>query len=433
MWAAPYAATYSHARWFLTLAFASAGTLPEDWGDGGFVSANAFWLQRNELSGTVPASWAALNSLERLVLRPGNPELCGPVPSGLPFYICTDADASCLKERPTLLEGSCAPAASPAGEPAGTGASMPQAGQSGSEDGVPVAAIAVPVAVGVPLLAAGFLAWAAVRRRQQLRRDAAAAQQAAQHRVQLGVRIVEFTLLMMHPLCPRQSQGQQAALISMSAHEHSCSVQAHPFDTEEGRAALTSPFAVGAFQTLPPQFGAAAGHFHAPSSQPAVRQGSRSPSRQRGPRDSVGTQSSSLSAGSYRSYLAAKCTRIETRSLPVPLGSNTDSTDRLDFTAPPRGAAEPAGPPEQAAEASIELQPVPLLSRSEAEERDFVGSMLLGTRVSSEQVGCAMVSSPHVDGQRMLQHMCFHTADFSRGHCCLWRAALQRLGDKPLW
>jgi hypothetical protein len=165
-------------------------------------------------------------------------------------------------------------------------------------------------------------------------------------------------------------------------------VQAHPFDTEEGRAALTSPFAAGAFQNAPPQHsGAAASHSDASSSQQAVRQGSRSPARQRGPHDSVGTQSSSVSAGSYRSYLAAKCARIETRSLPAPLGSSAESSDEAAHTAPAHSAVEP-GLAERVAGAAIEKQPVPLLSCSEAEERDFVGSMLLGPRGSSEQVGC---------------------------------------------
>lgn len=38
-------------------------------------------------SGRIPQQWTGLSSLERLVVRPGNPYLCGPVPPNLPFLL----------------------------------------------------------------------------------------------------------------------------------------------------------------------------------------------------------------------------------------------------------------------------------------------------------------------------------------------------------
>lgn len=141
------------------------------------------WLERNDLSGTIPASWANLTSLRRLVIRPGNPILCGPVPPGLPFFLCSDEDVSCLRNQPTLPVCSAAAGPTPegaaaAGGPADGGAapSAPAAdgssaasGGGGGGGGVSAAAIAVPVAVGSVLLAAlaGGLFVAARRRRRR--------------------------------------------------------------------------------------------------------------------------------------------------------------------------------------------------------------------------------------------------------------------------
>jgi hypothetical protein len=126
------------------------------------------FLERNSLSRTVPPQWANLSSLSRLTLRPGNAKLCGPLPAGLPFAICTDEDISCLKDRPTLLEGSCAAAAGGGAAPRPSPAPPDSGG-----GGVSAVAIAVPVAVGAALLAAaaGCCAWAAVRRRRRQRRQ----------------------------------------------------------------------------------------------------------------------------------------------------------------------------------------------------------------------------------------------------------------------
>lgn len=151
------------------------------------------WLERNNLTGGVPASWAALTSLRRLVLRPGNPELCGPVPPGLPFSICTDADVSCIRQKTDLMEDRCqagVPPAAPAPAPAGGGAgpasappsatapgTPPTTGSSAGGGGVSAAAIAAPVAVGVAMLAA-VLAGLYVAGRRRKRQGEAAPQQA---------------------------------------------------------------------------------------------------------------------------------------------------------------------------------------------------------------------------------------------------------------
>lgn len=122
------------------------------------------WLERNYLSGSIPAAWAGLSSLDRLVVRPGNPRLCGPVPAGLPFSVCTDEDPSCLRQQPELQ------CTEPAAATAGDGGA-PQASSDGGGGGVPVAAIAAPVVGGVALLLAAAAVFVAARRRRRRRHD----------------------------------------------------------------------------------------------------------------------------------------------------------------------------------------------------------------------------------------------------------------------
>ena len=141
-------------------------------------------LQRNNLTGAIPASWTQLSSLRRLVVRPGNPQLCGPIPAGVPFSVCTDEDVSCARQQPRLLEGPCAVAPAPAPGAAEPAAAPPAPGappEQGAEPpppsggGVNAAAIAAPVAVGVALLAAAGLGMYAAGRRRKRRREEAAA------------------------------------------------------------------------------------------------------------------------------------------------------------------------------------------------------------------------------------------------------------------
>ncbi|KAL4437441.1 hypothetical protein ABPG75_004580 [Micractinium tetrahymenae] len=274
------------------------GPLPPEWGSAGaFKSADAFLLQRNNLTGAIPASWAQLRSLRRLVVRPGNPQLCGPIPPGLPFSVCTDEDVSCVREQPTLLDGECQvvpapgaavpPTVSPAAVPPQPAApAAPPSGSSGG--GVHAAEIAAPVAVGTALLAAAGLAvFAAGRRRKRRRAEEAA-------RAAIG-----------------RSSPPEAP---------------HPFDTLEGQAALTSPFAASAFHTAGGRSDGSSGTAVAGASA-AGAPGRSARSRDRGPHDSVDTRSSrsNQSGGSLQGYLA-KCARIETKSMQLgalpPAGSS---------------------------------------------------------------------------------------------------------------
>ncbi len=203
-------------------------------------------------------------------------------------------------------------------------------------------------------------------------------------------------------------------------------LQLHPFDTEEGRAVLTSPFAAGAFQTaidVPDSSGseqptAAAAVAAAAALGAAASRGSRE-SRPSKFHDSAGTASgSSYSAASHRSWMA-KCARIETKSLPP--GGLPESA--LAPAGVPAGAAA-AGQvgAEAAGRASLEMQPMQSMVRPSpagqssrasgpsasaaaaeaaalsAEEEDVVTAMLAGDMgrpfssegVSSEGVGLGL-------------------------------------------
>lgn len=54
-------------------------------------------LANNNISGRIPDSWTNFTSLQRLVVKPGNEYLCGPVPPNLPFKLCDEGDPSCLR------------------------------------------------------------------------------------------------------------------------------------------------------------------------------------------------------------------------------------------------------------------------------------------------------------------------------------------------
>ncbi|KAG7667074.1 putative serine/threonine-protein kinase [Nannochloris sp. 'desiccata'] len=60
-------------------------------------------LAYNNLSGPIPPSLASATTLRRVVIKPGNDFLCGPVPENLPFQLCDDRDLTCLRLPVELL------------------------------------------------------------------------------------------------------------------------------------------------------------------------------------------------------------------------------------------------------------------------------------------------------------------------------------------
>jgi hypothetical protein len=165
-------------------------------------------------------------------------------------------------------------------------------------------------------------------------------------------------------------------------------LQAHPFDTEEGRAALTSPFAAGAFQ-VGQNSGSRSSAAAAAAAGPAAAQ----ERGRRGPHDSAGTtHSSSAVSGtsSHRSFLAAHCARIETKSIHLGQHQGAAAAAEAAGGEPAAAAAAAHAPPPEGALA-LEMQPMaapaaaaaspapprlPGLSANEAEQRDLVGAML---------------------------------------------------------
>ncbi|KAL4437438.1 hypothetical protein ABPG75_004577 [Micractinium tetrahymenae] len=176
------------------------GTLPPQWGvPGAFRVLDALRLENNDLSGTVPAQWSGLRSLSRLIIRPGNDRLCGPLPPGLPFRLCDERDLTCLRTpvqlaptcgailAPPVAEGPApeaepgtqrgtgagmvagGPAAAPA--PTGSGSGTGSSGSGGGGGGANVGAIVGGVVGGVAGLSivAGLLALLLARRRRQRR------------------------------------------------------------------------------------------------------------------------------------------------------------------------------------------------------------------------------------------------------------------------
>lgn len=127
------------------------GSLPP-WGSADFPALQqltTLTLQGNNLTGTVPASWANLKQLSRITLYPGNPGLCGHKPGDASFKVCHADDQ--LLCRPVASDDALCTAL---GSTGGSGSSFP------------VAAVAVPVAVvgALTIAAGGFLVW---RKKQQ--------------------------------------------------------------------------------------------------------------------------------------------------------------------------------------------------------------------------------------------------------------------------
>ncbi|KAI7837019.1 hypothetical protein COHA_009097 [Chlorella ohadii] len=139
------------------------GTLPPEWGNIDAMPAlDALRIERNDLSGSIPQvsmqlflsplsatpfgntrtaphrwpwcaarlescpvdqlcfpkqDWTGFETLSRLVIKPGNPRLCGPAPQGLGFSLCDDRDLTCLR-IPINLSSTCEPVQAAARPPA---------------------------------------------------------------------------------------------------------------------------------------------------------------------------------------------------------------------------------------------------------------------------------------------------------------------------
>jgi hypothetical protein len=113
----------------------------------------------NNLSGPIPTTFANFSNLQRLVIKPGNPYLCGPIPPNLPFQLCNDLDLSCLK-IPVVLRPVCPPNLEPTPEYAGFNSGggvgiAPGSGSSSSDTpgggNVAGAASSTPPPAAVPL------------------------------------------------------------------------------------------------------------------------------------------------------------------------------------------------------------------------------------------------------------------------------------------
>lgn len=121
-------------------------------------------LQGNTLTGSIPATWANLTSLQRIVLQPGNAELCPLPPSTAGFKVCKEGDVLCVPGSLPYTYDTCNAAPPP-----------PDSGGSS----FPALAVAVPCAVvGVAALGGAAWLWHRRRRRQQ---EAAAMQKASAH------------------------------------------------------------------------------------------------------------------------------------------------------------------------------------------------------------------------------------------------------------
>lgn len=91
-----------------------SGSLPAGWGSRGRWPALAgLYLQNNNFTGSLPEAWynrsAAFPQLGELLLRPGNPGLCGPLPANTSFTVQYTASSGAAFALTGTL-GSCAQA-----------------------------------------------------------------------------------------------------------------------------------------------------------------------------------------------------------------------------------------------------------------------------------------------------------------------------------
>jgi hypothetical protein len=113
-------------------------------------------LAGNDLSGTIPASWAEqLPLLERVTVQPGNDDLCAWVPAGAAFQACWQGDVMCWSSS---LDS----------DPANATACGGTGTEQRNSSTFPVAAVAVSVTAAALALVAGLLL---LRRRRQRRRQ----------------------------------------------------------------------------------------------------------------------------------------------------------------------------------------------------------------------------------------------------------------------
>jgi hypothetical protein len=84
------------------------GSLPGGWGGGGSLpELQQLFLSYNKLSGAVPSSLRNLESLQDLWLRPANRQLCGALPSNLPFTVCQISGSACVPLTPANFTTGC--------------------------------------------------------------------------------------------------------------------------------------------------------------------------------------------------------------------------------------------------------------------------------------------------------------------------------------
>ncbi|GAB4814550.1 hypothetical protein N2152v2_001596 [Parachlorella kessleri] len=344
------------------------GTLPPEWGSGqGFQKLDALWLERNNLTGTIPPEWAGFEPLQRLIIRPGNPHLCGPIPPNLPFSLCDDSDVSCARVVPSLDGPNCPvlPPPSPGEVPSPPGATPPSPGgppappspgggdnggetSGGGGSSFPVAAVAAPVAAAAVIAAA--LAAFLVRRRRRRR-----AEEEAKARGGLGG--------------------------SPSDRPFYSEPPPHPFDTEAGRDLATSPFAAGALRTSMDGVRASGGDLGGSSGSGQATSSTGGASKRgvalamaggittSGKRLHDSGRSTHSSAGSYLSA----CHRIKTKSLDNVGQAALPPPAELQLGDVAQQGSAPAPEPSEAPTGV----PTPPLHRASSSE-DFVMAMMSG-------------------------------------------------------
>ncbi|CAL8464770.1 g4305 [Coccomyxa elongata] len=149
-----------------------SGTLPASWGtSNSMASLRNITASYNSLTGSIPAAWGSTNgkkqlpALNSLILQPGNPKLCGPIPPGVTVFEylggtnVTQVDFYGNKICPgdaTSANASTSAATSSATASIGTGT---------------IAGIAVGAAAVAILAAVAIWLFVAARRRQRLEHD----------------------------------------------------------------------------------------------------------------------------------------------------------------------------------------------------------------------------------------------------------------------